>query len=85
MNELKYPNIEAERVRHGMSQAELIEKLGYKERKSYYNWLANGNIPTSVLISMSDIFKCSIDYLLGRTNTGVTTSQEVLHNGNRSI
>ncbi len=68
MNALKYPNIEAERVRIGMSQDELITRLGYKERKSYYNWLANGNIPTSVLISMSDIFNCSIDYLLGRKN-----------------
>lgn len=65
MNALKYPNIEAERVRAGLSQDELIEALGYKERKSYYNWLANGNIPTSVLIKMSDIFNCSVDYLLG--------------------
>ena len=66
MNALMYPNIEAERVRAGLSQDELITKLGYKERKSYYNWLANGNIPTSVLIAMSEIFNCSIDYLLGR-------------------
>lgn len=65
MNKLKYPNIEAERVRAGLSQDDLVEKLGYKERKSYYNWLANGNIPTTVLIRMSEIFNCSIDYLLG--------------------
>lgn len=65
MNSLKYPNIEAERVRAGMSQDDLIEVLGYKERKTYYNWLANGNIPTSVLIKMSELFNCSVDYLLG--------------------
>ena len=70
MNALKYPNIEAERVRLGMSQDELIEALGYKERKSYYNWLANGNIPTSVLIKLSDIFNCSVDYLLGLKQKG---------------
>ena len=69
MNALKYPNIEAERVRAGLSQDELIAKLGYKERKTYYNWLSSGNIPTSAMIQMSDIFHCSIDYLLGRTNT----------------
>ena len=65
MNALKYPNIEAERVRAGMSQDELTVALGYKERKTYYNWLANGNIPTSVLIKMSELFNCSVDYLLG--------------------
>lgn len=68
MNALKYPNIEAERVRAGLSQDELIAKLGYKERKTYYNWLSSGNIPTSVIIQMADIFRCSIDYLLGRSS-----------------
>lgn len=67
----KYPNIEAERARNGYSQEELIEKLGYKERKSYYTWLSSGNIPTSVLIKMSDLFDCSIDYLLGRTRNPI--------------
>lgn len=67
LNSLMYPNIEAERVRSGLSQEELIEKLEYKERKSYYNWLSSGNIPTSVLVKMADIFDCSIDYLLGKT------------------
>ena len=67
----KYPNIEAERARNGYSQEELIKALGYKERKTYYTWLINGNIPTSVLIKMSDLFECSIDYLLGRTRNPV--------------
>lgn len=67
MNNFMYPNIESERVRIGISQDDLIEKLGYKERKSYYNWLSSGNIPTTVLVNMADIFDCSIDYLLGRT------------------
>lgn len=67
LNNYKYPNIEAERVRIGLTQAEITEKLGYKERRSYFNWLTNGNIPTSTLIKMSEIFGCSIDYLLGRS------------------
>ena len=67
MEAYKYPNIEAERARSGLSQEQLIEHLGYKERKSYYTWLTSGNIPTSVLIKMSDLFDCSVDYLLGRT------------------
>lgn len=72
MNAYMYPNIEAERVRKGMSQDELIRELGYKERKTYYNWLSSGNIPESVLVKMADIFDCSIDYLL-RRNTGTDT------------
>lgn len=69
MNSYKYPNIEAERVRKGMSQEDFIKKLGYKERKTYYGWLSSGNIPTSVLVKMADIFDCSIDYLLGRSRS----------------
>lgn len=68
MNSLKYPNIEAERIRAGMSQSELIKALGYKERKTYYNWLANGSIPAKVLVKMSEIFNCSADYLLDCSN-----------------
>ncbi len=63
----KYPNIEAERVRNCLTQEELIKMLGYKERKSYNEWVVNGNIPLKVLVELSKIFDCSVDYLLGRT------------------
>lgn len=66
MNILKYPNIEAERARLGMSQDDLSEKLGMT-RKTYYNWISTGNIPVPVLSSLADMFDCSVDYLLGRT------------------
>lgn len=62
---MKYPNIEAERARKGMSQDELAEKLGVT-RKTIFNWAQNGNIPASALVGMADLFGCSIDYLLGR-------------------
>lgn len=62
----KFPNIEAERARYSMSQEDLAEKLDV-ERKTYYNWLTSGNIPVRYLIRLSDIFDCSVDYLLGRT------------------
>lgn len=61
-----YPNIEAERARKQMTQKEISNYLGI-ERKSYYNWLTKGNIPTTVLLKLSTLFDCSIDYLLGRT------------------
>ena len=64
-----YPNIEAERVRKGLSQDELVKELGYKERKTYYNWLSSGNIPESALVKMADLFECTIDHLLSRRDT----------------
>ena len=84
MNSFKYPNIEAERIRLGLSQEQIIQKLGYKERKSYYSWLSSGNIPTSVLVKMADLFNCSVDYLLGRnwwkkelnTTNGIVTCKD---------
>lgn len=66
-NNFRYPNIEAERIRMGLSQTEIICRLGYKERRTYYNWLKSGNIPIPVLVKMADMFDCSVDYLLGRT------------------
>lgn len=51
-----------------MSNDALAEKLGVS-RKTLYNWIDKGNIPTSALIQMADTFSCSIDYLLGRHMT----------------
>jgi len=62
---MKYPNIDAERARKGISNDRLAEDLGVT-RKTLYNWLNKGNIPLSSLIKMADMFDCSIDYLLGR-------------------
>ena len=62
---MKYPNIEAERARKGISNDSLAETLGVT-RKTLFNWMEKGNIPTTALIRMADMFNCSIDYLLGR-------------------
>lgn len=62
---MKYPNIEAERARIGMSREGLAEKLGVT-RKTVFNWMESGNIPLGKLVAMADLFGCSIDYLLGR-------------------
>lgn len=64
--EIKYPNIEAERARRGISKDKLAEELGVS-RKTLFNWVEKGNIPTTALIRMADVFSCSIDYLLGRS------------------
>ena len=66
--QLFYPNIEAERAKAQISQDELAEMLNV-ERKSYYNWQNNGKIPVKVLCDLADLFRCSTDYLLGRSES----------------
>lgn len=62
---MPYPNINAERSRAGMTVEDLTKSLGVT-RKTVYNWMAHGNIPQSKLEKMSELFHCSIDYLLER-------------------
>ena len=60
-------NIRSERVRVDLTQAELGEKLGVGV-DVIRNW-EDGTTPIKVknLIEMADLFSCSVDYLLGRT------------------
>ena len=62
---MRYPNIQAERARNGMTVADFADRLGVT-RKTVYNWQNSGNIPSDKLEQMADIFGCSVDYLLGR-------------------
>ncbi|MCM1508396.1 MAG: helix-turn-helix domain-containing protein [Ruminococcus flavefaciens] len=64
---MKYPNIEAERARKGLTFDALAKMLGVC-RKTYYNWVTKGNIPSSKITEMSRIFGVSSDYLLGLTD-----------------
>ncbi len=62
--EITYSNIEAERVRCGLSKEELSQQLEVTP-KTYQNWQKKkGDIPASKLLKMAQLFKCSIDYLL---------------------
>ena len=57
-------NIEAERVRYGLSKEELSNKLGVSTR-TYYNWVnEETDIPSSCLLKMGEIFKVDIGYLM---------------------
>lgn len=60
---MRYPNIDAERSRHGMTYESLAATLGVT-RKTLYNWMKKGNIPESKIKQMVEIFGCSADYLL---------------------
>ena len=60
---LRYPNIEAERVRAGMSKEDLAKELGVT-RKTLYNWIISGCIPQNALDHMASLFNCAADYLI---------------------
>lgn len=60
---MKYPNIAAEKARNGFTWETLANELGVC-RKTLFNWVNQGKIPKTALIKMSQIFNCSIDYLL---------------------
>lgn len=60
-------NIEAERVRKGLTQEQLADELGVS-RRSYSNYVnENNNIPSTVLVRMAKFFSVSVDYLLAKT------------------
>ena len=71
-----YPNINAERSRHGLTLEAFANALGVNRktiynwmvrgdnRKTIYNWMVRGDIPQSALEKMADLFGCTIDYLL---------------------
>lgn len=65
MRQLKYPNIAAERARHGLTIGDFADKLNVT-RKTVYNWDRAGKIPANKLEEMADLFGVSIDYLLER-------------------
>lgn len=56
-------NIEAERGRLGFTKEEMAKLLGISS-KTYRSYISGKAIPSSVLINMSKLFNCSVDYLL---------------------
>lgn len=60
-------NIEAERGRIGLSKEAISKKLNITSKT--YSGYVNGNpIPSDVLVAMSELFSCRVDYLLGLTD-----------------
>ena len=66
---MRYPNIEAERARNGMTKEKSASLLGISV-STVKNW-QNGRteIPASKIIKMAILFNVSTDYLLGRTTS----------------
>ena len=61
-------NISAERARKHLTQTEIAKKLGISAR-TYFNYeKGRRQIPSDILVKMSEIFECRVDYLLGIDN-----------------
>lgn len=57
-------NIEAERAKLQLTKREMCSALGVTT-KTYLSYIRDGNPPTSKLMIMKTMFGCSVDYLLG--------------------
>jgi transcriptional regulator with XRE-family HTH domain len=65
-NMTKYPNIEAERARAGISKEGLAKILGISI-STLKNWQSGKTeIPANKIITIAKLFNVSTDYLLGR-------------------
>ena len=60
-------NIASERKRLGMSQEDLAIAIG-TSRDSVKKWEAGAPMKLSNLIDMAELFDCSLDYLMGRSD-----------------
>ena len=59
--------IASERIRMGLSQEQLAEKVG-KSRAVIARWEKNPSaVDDTYLCMLADMFGCSVDYLMGRT------------------
>ena len=67
--------IGSERVRMRISQVELANKIGVSN-KTLSLWEQNNvKCPPNMLMKLSNLFGCSIDYLLGVTEERMRTSK----------
>lgn len=64
-------NLEAERGRAGLSKSKIAELLGVTT-KTYNSYIKEGRMPTDKLIKLCEIYGCSADYLLERTDKRVS-------------
>jgi len=63
-----YERIRNEREDHDMTQAQMAQYLSIHQTTYSDYELGNLNIPIPIMIKIADLFKTSIDYLVGRTD-----------------
>ena len=63
-----YRRIREMREDHDMTQKDVAERLGMKQPQYFRYEQGFRDVPTDILIRLSEMYDVSIDYLLGRTN-----------------
>jgi len=71
--------IELERTRLGLNQIELARKLNLSSSASISQYESGDRMPSDdIKLKMAEIFDCSVDYLLGKTNSRKSTSSSAV-------
>ena len=65
---MKHRNLASERVRIGLTQAQMAEKLGCTVKSLSAYETNERPLPTELAFAAADIFGCTIAYLFDRTN-----------------
>lgn len=69
MDNILGKRIELERTRLGLNQIELAKKLNLSSSASISQYEKGDRIPSDdIKLKMAELFDCSIDYLLGKSN-----------------
>ena len=66
---MMYRRIRDLREDHDLTQKQVAQILGMSQTGYSKYETGENDIPTAVLIKLADLYKTSIDYLLGRTDT----------------
>ena len=70
-DEKMYPRIRELREDHDLLQRQVADRL-HCSQQVYSNYeLGQRDVPTEVLIRLADLYRVSIDYLLGQTDNPV--------------
>lgn len=65
----RFPNIDAERARLGLTKTALASELGI-ERATLAGYVEGVRpIPLNILMKMASMFECSLDYLVGLSDS----------------
>ena len=71
--------IELERTRLGLNQIELARKLNLSSSASISQYESGDRMPSDdIKLKMAEIFDCSVDYLLGKTDSKKITSSSAV-------
>ena len=69
MDNILGKRIELERTRLGLNQIELAKKLNLSSSASISQYEKGDRIPSDdIKLKMTEIFECSLDYLMGKTD-----------------